>query len=206
LSAYSRSVSCKSKPEEANMASTNIWLNSVCLVSLIRLAILIKAQASPDPDFTSTGTTLTYWTVIEVHTGIVVACLMTLKPLVAKLFPGLLDPPQTKDGTSGARSGPPLTVGSKPTRLPHDAQHHESWFEVDGHNETGEVMLRDVEAEAGEQSQTPPRPGDTQLTLNNDEDTIIVEPKLPPSPFRPNDDSSDRTEDLEPEAKARSIG
>lgn len=98
---------------------------SVCLVSLIRLAILIQKKGSTDADFTYNGTQLTYWTVIEVHTAIVVACAMTLKPLVTKFFPRLLAADRrrgggsddSKDESSGVSgSEPPLTIGSKPSR------------------------------------------------------------------------------------------
>ncbi|KAK3356325.1 hypothetical protein B0T25DRAFT_450380, partial [Lasiosphaeria hispida] len=54
----------------------------VCVGSLIRLGILVQSARVPDPDWTYNGTNLTYWTLIEGNTGIVVACLMTLKPLI----------------------------------------------------------------------------------------------------------------------------
>jgi hypothetical protein len=114
----------------------------VCLVSLIRLAILIQAKVNTDPDFTFINTDLTYWTVIEVHTAIVVACTMTLKPLVAKFFPDLLgagrsDVSSKSDEPSAANSSePPLTIGSKPSRqLPVDLNGRRG----------GEVMLGDIE-------------------------------------------------------------
>ncbi|SPQ25409.1 37d108eb-37b2-4796-9c70-add19dfb0ca6 [Thermothielavioides terrestris] len=98
----------------------------VCLVSLIRLVILIRTEApGAGPDFTYIGADLLYWTVIEVHTAIVVACAMTLKPLAARLFPRLLadSPPrdtlQTSDlnTTVGhASGGRPPTIGSRPAR------------------------------------------------------------------------------------------
>ncbi|KAK4041588.1 hypothetical protein C8A01DRAFT_34313 [Parachaetomium inaequale] len=77
----------------------------VCLVSLIRLIILIDVKRIADIDFTYTSTTLTCLTVLEVHTAIVVACAMTLKPLVSRFFPRLLDP---------RSSGRKLVYGTSP--------------------------------------------------------------------------------------------
>ncbi|KAK4154563.1 hypothetical protein C8A00DRAFT_42705 [Chaetomidium leptoderma] len=117
----------------------------VCLVSLIRLAILVQVKGSTDQDFTYSGTSLSYWTVIEVHTAIVVACSMTLKPLVTTLFPNLLAPhshrDSSKDEPSAASSGPPLTIGSKPSRqVPLPGQLHME------HGDHGvDVMLGDIE-------------------------------------------------------------
>lgn len=45
---------------------------------------------SQDPtwDFT----TIAHWSFVEVNIAIVCACLMTMKPLIAKFFPGFLQP------------------------------------------------------------------------------------------------------------------
>ncbi|KAL1843194.1 hypothetical protein VTJ49DRAFT_2745 [Mycothermus thermophilus] len=126
----------------------------VCIVSLIRLAILIRVKQTIDPDFTYSPTTLTYWTLIEFHTAIVVACTMTLKPLVAKFFPNLIEPrgsdgngpagaggDSKDDGSGSIGSDPPLTIGSRPSR-PLQAR--------DGHDERQlgmeEVMYGDEES------------------------------------------------------------
>ncbi|KAK4163265.1 hypothetical protein QBC43DRAFT_264325 [Cladorrhinum sp. PSN259] len=89
----------------------------VCVVSFIRLPILIRSTRTtdPDPDFTYNGATITYWNMIEVHTGIVVACLMTLKPFVARFFPNLLDPKPASNAMGEIDWENPLTIGSKPT-------------------------------------------------------------------------------------------
>ncbi|GAB1319675.1 hypothetical protein MFIFM68171_09885 [Madurella fahalii] len=112
----------------------------VCLVSMIRLIILVQAKAFPNPDFTYTGTDLTYWTVIETHTAIAIACTMTLKPLVARLFPRLLVPGRNSEhnnrdrqpSTAPTGSGPPLTIGSMPLRSPLAPSHArmESWMDA----------------------------------------------------------------------------
>lgn len=76
---------------------------------------MIQAKAARDPDFTYATTHLNYWTAIEVHTAIAVACIMTLKPLVTKFFPRLLSPQSTAVGDSNR---PPPTIGSAPSRPP----------------------------------------------------------------------------------------
>ncbi|EGS21845.1 uncharacterized protein CTHT_0037160 [Thermochaetoides thermophila DSM 1495] len=88
----------------------------VCLISLIRLWILIKTQSNPNPDFTYAGTPLIYWTVIEVDTAIVVACAMTLKPLITRFFPNLLIPRSIWDASVLESNGRPRTIGSAPWR------------------------------------------------------------------------------------------
>ncbi|KAK3352234.1 hypothetical protein B0T25DRAFT_180132 [Lasiosphaeria hispida] len=117
----------------------------ICFVSLARLVILVQEKGAPDPDFTWNGTSLTYWTILEINTPIVVACIMTLKPLVSKFFPGLLEARRSEvAGESEASSGPPLTIGSKPSRNPLVVREGEEWMEIpdpDG---------RDVEAGQGE--------------------------------------------------------
>lgn len=50
-----------------------------------------------------------YWTLVEMNIAIVIACLLVLKPLLAKMFPALLGPqpsPSPEDA--------PRTIGSDP--------------------------------------------------------------------------------------------
>ncbi|KAK4126377.1 hypothetical protein N657DRAFT_615079 [Parathielavia appendiculata] len=125
----------------------------VVLVSFIRLAILIRAKNSTDFDSLTFGNIdLTYWTVIEVHTAIVVACTMTLKPLVAKFFPNVLSPRNSSgsskdEGPSATGSDPPLTIGSKPSRQLPPVVTGERY----GHDEgvAEEVMLGNIEQQRG---------------------------------------------------------
>ncbi|KAL2150964.1 hypothetical protein VTH82DRAFT_6062 [Thermothelomyces myriococcoides] len=57
----------------------------VCFISILRLLQLIRAQS--DPDFTWVAAELSYLTAVEVNGAIVCACVMTLKPLLARVFP-----------------------------------------------------------------------------------------------------------------------
>lgn len=108
----------------------------------------------------STGK-LTYWTALEVHAAIAVACVMTLKPLIVRLFPGFLDP--RVNNSSGSEAGlpgqptaassePPLTVGRRPCRM-----QPLSWIEVRGG--VGEQQLQQLQ-----QQQPASGPGPTTTT------------------------------------------
>ena len=97
--------------------------------------ILVKSNVNPDEDKTYNNNNLNHWTVLEVHTAIVVSCLMTLKPLAARFWPVILTPRNSRDTvTGGSAVGPNgmggnnvggangpwgvenLTIGSKPVR------------------------------------------------------------------------------------------
>ncbi|AEO69854.1 uncharacterized protein THITE_14746, partial [Thermothielavioides terrestris NRRL 8126] len=60
---------------------------SVCFISILRLLQLIRSQS--DLDFTYAAAPLSYLTGVEVNGAIVCACVMTLKPLLARLCPRL---------------------------------------------------------------------------------------------------------------------
>ncbi|KAL2147693.1 hypothetical protein VTI28DRAFT_7045 [Corynascus sepedonium] len=64
----------------------------VCIFSIIRLVTLIEITQSQSWDGMYTATNLIYWTNVEVNASISCACIMTLKPLIQRLFPGLLSP------------------------------------------------------------------------------------------------------------------
>ncbi|KAK3372287.1 hypothetical protein B0H63DRAFT_527138 [Podospora didyma] len=89
----------------------------VCLVSLIRLAITIQSARNPSNDMTYYNVPVTFSIIIEVHTAIAVASIMTLKPLIAKFFPSLLDQQNVESSNSyiSGTDSPP-TIGSKPSR------------------------------------------------------------------------------------------
>ncbi|KAK0630351.1 hypothetical protein B0T17DRAFT_469900, partial [Bombardia bombarda] len=62
----------------------------VCFISILRLQNLIQVENHPNPDFTYAAAELSYLTAVEVNGAIACACVMTLKPFVARYFPGLL--------------------------------------------------------------------------------------------------------------------
>ncbi|KAK4163709.1 hypothetical protein QBC43DRAFT_319091 [Cladorrhinum sp. PSN259] len=59
----------------------------VCVVSVVRLPFLISAAKSKDP--TGDNPSIAKWSIIELNTAIVCACLTTLKPLLLHIFPSL---------------------------------------------------------------------------------------------------------------------
>ncbi|KAJ5836416.1 hypothetical protein N7447_002442 [Penicillium robsamsonii] len=60
----------------------------VCITSIVRLISLKKIADSSDPTFDNVGAAS--WSAIECNTGIICACLPTLKPLLARIFPGMI--------------------------------------------------------------------------------------------------------------------
>ncbi|KAJ5099574.1 hypothetical protein N7532_006575 [Penicillium argentinense] len=60
----------------------------VCITSIVRLISLKQISDSTDPTYDNVGAAS--WSAIECNTGIICACLPTLKPLISKLIPGLI--------------------------------------------------------------------------------------------------------------------
>ena len=78
-------------------------------------------------DVTWDWTTSAYWTTVEINFAIICACVMTLKPLIVKFFPGLGE--QRLTSSDGDRSWElstdqhnPPTIGTKSTRTPQRTQ------------------------------------------------------------------------------------
>lgn len=69
------------------------------MTSIVRLISLKTISDSMDPTFDNVGAAS--WSAIECNTGIICACLPTLKPLISKLAPGLLS---TLNGSHEYRS------------------------------------------------------------------------------------------------------
>lgn len=67
---------------------------SVCIISVVRLAFLVLATQhdwqTHDGSYTSAH--MIYWTTIEVNAAISCACIMTLKPLIERIFPRFFSP------------------------------------------------------------------------------------------------------------------
>ena len=79
--------------------------HSVCLVSILRAVFIHELEDSKDVtwDYVSVNN----WNAVEINTAIVVPCLIVLKPLLVKLFPGL----STPHHSNNPRDAPP-TIGS----------------------------------------------------------------------------------------------
>lgn len=73
--------------QQVNLPTTNANWSRVCAISVVRLWDLIEEDKRPD--FTYDNVSIAYLTCIEVNAAIACACCMTLKPLVARIFPRL---------------------------------------------------------------------------------------------------------------------
>jgi len=102
------------------------WMTErVCFVSILRVPKLWRNEQGLDlNDFTYATVELGYLTSVEVNGAIICASVMTLKPFVARFFPGLLGSLQSgglsdpnRDSDPGGARGPP-TIGSMPSKMP----------------------------------------------------------------------------------------
>ncbi|KAK4033532.1 hypothetical protein C8A01DRAFT_40011 [Parachaetomium inaequale] len=93
---------------------------SVCAVSALRAAFLRGDMLQTD--YSQAAVRIVYWSITEINLSIVIACIPTLVPLAARLYPGLVMARRAK----GSADGRPLTIPSAPVRLrsvEHSAEH-----------------------------------------------------------------------------------
>ncbi|GES65655.1 integral membrane protein [Aspergillus terreus] len=83
----------------------------VCVTSICRLVALKKISDSTDPTFDNVDAAS--WSAIECNTGIICACLPTLRPLVSRVIPHLLSTLSASGRT--AYGNAPLSRGQAPT-------------------------------------------------------------------------------------------
>jgi len=96
---YRPPSTCSPTPSGANTSPT-----SACAVSLIRTIYLrVVFAVTEDPSWDSIS--MTHWNGVEVNIAIVCACLMTMKPLIEKLWPRLLDPTPEHDTEGSVGEG-----------------------------------------------------------------------------------------------------
>lgn len=126
---------------------------------MVRLVEL--AANDGDKDYTFTGVTVAYWSLIEVNTAIVVACIMTFRPLLTRVFASSArQKSRTQvaalEHSDAAQSIRPPTIGSEPTRGRGVVARKQSWLSVQlarmdrslqtvnetGETETGETETR----------------------------------------------------------------
>lgn len=62
-------------------------IKSGCIASILRLHSLYTGTHSKDMTWDKTGTV--YWSAIELNVGIICASMTTLRPFVARMFPGV---------------------------------------------------------------------------------------------------------------------
>ncbi|KAK5652275.1 hypothetical protein OQA88_10623 [Cercophora sp. LCS_1] len=95
----------------------------VCFISILRLPKLdtnhkktAEMMSGKIYDFTYEAAELMYLTSVEVNGAIVCACVMTLKPFIARFFPGVLGSLQGTGRSSSGRTRGPPTIGSLPSK------------------------------------------------------------------------------------------
>lgn len=158
-------------------------INSICIVSIIRLVLL--ATIKDGLDYSYTGVETIYWSLIEINTAIVCASIMTLKPLFNRMF---AQSSRQTTGTPG-EAGPgghhhhqhiPLpTIGSRPSRkttAPAPLQTRQSWLSAQlAKLDKSLVTVTETRAAAGDEEVNLRRP--ETATAGSRSDT-----ELPPWP------------------------
>ncbi|RAH48502.1 uncharacterized protein BO95DRAFT_356743 [Aspergillus brunneoviolaceus CBS 621.78] len=99
-------------PKKQKIALISIFAigGFVCVTSICRLVALKKIADSSDPTYDNVGAAS--WSAIECNTGIICACLPTLRPLVSRILPHLLS---TLSGGRQAYGTSPLSGAQAPT-------------------------------------------------------------------------------------------
>ena len=90
-------------------------LCSICCISVVRAILLNATGNSMDASYDNVSTA--YWTCVETNITVVIACVMTLKPLVSRAFPSLFR--ESSNSYVRQPSDPQarvLTIGSRPVR------------------------------------------------------------------------------------------
>jgi hypothetical protein len=91
--------------------------HSTCIISIVRLFTLRSAINTTDPTWDNVPTS--YWTIIELNSGILCASLPTLRPLIRKVVPGLHDhsedPYKQSSALSAGNHYPLRGVGPRPS-------------------------------------------------------------------------------------------
>ena len=97
--------------------------HSICVVSILRLPVLIAAAKSKDP--TGDNPAVAKWSIVELNTAIICASLITLRPLIFRWFPGLLGSKDVDEQSGPISNLMQRTVGSASTPG-HAANRHDS--------------------------------------------------------------------------------
>jgi len=133
-------------------------------VSIIRAIFVQKAMDEGAADPSHAYIAIANWSIVEVNTAVVVPCLIVLKPLIAKLWPGVFGrSSRGSDGLEGGSAGQDrvLTIGgSGPTsranaHIPPPSVRSGGAFSLTT-SRTEKNSLDDVESTAG--ASDGPRP------------------------------------------------
>ncbi|KAK3356363.1 hypothetical protein B0T25DRAFT_536591 [Lasiosphaeria hispida] len=93
----------------------------VCLISIIRLYLLKLVDDTND--FTFDNVSIAWWSCVETNGTVSVACFMTMKPLLSRWFPSIVEERPSASRVIAASNDRLPTIGSRPMRLrPADLQ------------------------------------------------------------------------------------
>lgn len=92
----------------------------MCVVSLLRVPSLVTIARSTDPTWDTS--TVAIWSCVELNIAIICACCMTLRPLLARLFPKLMGSGYQRHSNDRIPDPGqfPLTVGSRKVQRAED--------------------------------------------------------------------------------------
>jgi hypothetical protein len=104
-------------------------------------------------DFSWDNIAISYWTSVEINFAIICACVMTLKPLITKIAPNLIDeglrPSDLEGDQRTASGGHPPTIGTKAVRI-----HHVGHSLVSEHSSIDEAEEQEIAAQFREKVPT----------------------------------------------------
>ncbi|KAK5654227.1 hypothetical protein OQA88_7402 [Cercophora sp. LCS_1] len=87
----------------------------VCAISIIRLYLLKLVDTTTD--YTFDNVSIVFWSCVETNGAISVACFMTMKPLLSRWLPSLVEERPSASHVIVASRGRLPTIGSRPMRL-----------------------------------------------------------------------------------------
>jgi len=96
--------------------------HSVCIVSFIRLKVVIEAEHSKDPSYDNPA--IAKWSIVELNVAIICPCIVTLRPLTSRIWSHSTAALSPLGSSEGPVSGPDLTIGGLDTR-----KSRSSWFQ-----------------------------------------------------------------------------
>ena len=100
-------------PRSSRLPAFLLTDRSICVVSILRLPVLIAAAKSKDP--TGDNPAIAKWSIIELNVAIICASLITLRPLILRWFPALLGSINADEQPSRLSTLMQRTVGSAST-------------------------------------------------------------------------------------------
>jgi hypothetical protein len=93
----------------------------ICAISIIRLYLLKLVDDTND--FTFDNISIAWWSCVETNATVSIACFMTLKPLLSRWIPSIIEERPSASQVIAVSRGRLPTIGSRPMRIrPADLQ------------------------------------------------------------------------------------